>query len=353
VITLQAPRQLSILRFSPCGRWLFGAGCDAKVYRWDASQAELTAVAPLEGHQGWVTALAVTNRNARGNESSEKDSRLFTADSWGQLRCWPYAAEKPEPLWSIPAAHDGWIRQIAVNPDGQTLATCGVDGLVVLWSAADGQKLQAWGDRGTDVFSVAFHPDGKSLVSGDLQGTIHHWDLATGKVVRQFDAKAMHLLSDLQDVGGVRRLVFDGTGKTLAACGARPQSGGFVQATPLVRLFDWESGKEIETHQFGVEKDGFVHDLAAHPAGYWLGVTSGQPGNGKFFLWRAGEKQPFFEWTKLANCHSIALHADGVRIAVASTNAGSNGNGRMKKSDEAYQGNWSPVSLWDLTTLTP
>lgn len=338
--TVQAPRQLSIVRFSPCGQWLFGAGGDARVYRWQAREAELAPLETLAGHHGWIDALAFDG----------SEGRLFTGDSWGQLCCWPYKDAQPQPQWSLPAAHDGWIRQAAVSPDGALLATCGRDGRVALWTTADGEPRRDWRDHEADVFSVAFHPDGKSLVSGDLKGVVIHWDLESGREVRRLDAKTLYLLDNLQDVGGVRRLVFSADGKSLAAAGARPQGGGFVQATPLVRVFHWESGEAAETQEFGTEKDGFVHDLAFHPDGYWLGATSGQPGNGKFFLWRAGEKQPFVSQA-LANCHSVALHPGGVRFAVAATNGSSNGNGRMKKADEAYKGNWSPISLWDVTKL--
>ena len=35
-------------------------------------------------------------------------------------------------------AHQGWVRAVAVSPDGKLLATCGNDNLVKLWNAADG-----------------------------------------------------------------------------------------------------------------------------------------------------------------------------------------------------------------------
>lgn len=340
IATVQAPRQLSVVRFSPCGQWLFGAGCDARVFRWQLAEDGLKELEPMAGHHGWVDALAV--------EGSA--GRLFSGDSWGQLSAWSYRDEQPGPVWSVAAAHDGWIRQAAVSPDGATLATCGSDGRVALWAAADGKPLHAWSDHAVDVYSLAFHPDGKSLVSGDLKGVIIHWDLATLKPLRRLDAQPMYLFDRLQDVGGVRRLAFSADGKSLAAAGARPASGGFVQATPLMRVFGWESGEAAETQEFGAEKDGFVHDLAFHPDGYWLGVTSGQPGQGKFFLWRPGDKQPQLSQA-VPNCHAIALHPDNLRFAVAATNGASSGNGRKSKDDEAYKGNFSPISLWDVTKL--
>ncbi len=57
--------------------------------------------------------------------------------------------------------------------------------------------------------------------------------------------------------------------------------------------------------------------------------------------------KPFYETKKYPNCHSIAWHAATRRIAVSTTNAGSNGNGRQLKDGE-YPGNFSPVFLFQL-----
>jgi WD40 repeat protein len=222
---------------------------------------------------------------------------------------------------------------------------------VRLWSAADGKPLHTFGDHKADVYSVSFHPDGKSLVSGDIHGTIIHWDLAAKKLVRRLEAEVLYLAEDdtLQDVGGVRRLVFDADAKTLAACGGKAKGGGFVEATAIVRFFDWNTGKTIATRELGDAKSGFVHDAVFHADGYLIGSSSGQPGVGQFFLSRPNEEKPFVAYTKLVNCHSIALHPDRVRIAVAATSSGSRGNGRGMETEETYVGNRSPISVWDLT----
>ncbi len=127
--SLEADPQLVLARFSPCGKLLLGASYDARVRRWEATADDWAEKPPIEGHGGWVTALAFA---AAGE-------RLYSGDSWGQLRCSNYAAaEKPAPLWSVPAAHDGWLRDIAVSPDGSRIATCGIDKRIRVWAAADG-----------------------------------------------------------------------------------------------------------------------------------------------------------------------------------------------------------------------
>jgi WD40 repeat protein len=362
VIVLPTDRQMSTVRFSPCGNFLAAAGRDATIRFWHCSPPSLTPEAPanaadakdsksspapppsaefserppLKGHDGWVTRI----------EFHPRDKRLIAADSWGQLCAWQYDAEQMPPAWQLKQAHDGWIRQLAISPDGSQLATCGIDKMIRVWSATDGAKLLEL-LAGEDVLSIAFAPDGKSLVSGDLRGVVKHWDLAAQQVVREFDASIFYLLSFIQDVGGVRSLAFDAEGNTLAAAGAQPAGGGFVQGTPVIRFFDWATGQETQTLKLGDNTEVYIHELTFHPRGVWLGVVSGQPGKGKFFLLKPGESEPFFTSKGLANCHSVAMHPNGVRFAVIA-NAGTSGQQRSKAREGIYPGNTSPIHVLDL-----
>ena len=355
-------RQIASIRFSPDGKFLFAAGRDAQIHRWDFSQPQPAAeepadpnpkndkpplpvipeLPPLSGHDGWVTQIVF---------HPQKPS-LVSSDSWGRLIGWSLAGETPQPAWNVPAAHDGWIRQIALSADGERLATCGLDKVIRLWSTVDGKQLQEFAGLGEDIYSLAFHPDGQSLVSGDLKGIVKQWDLAEGQVVRQFDATLLYLLSQIQDVGGVRVLAFDTEGQTLAVAGAKPATGGFVEALPHVKFFQWSDGTEIQTLQIGEKTEGFVHELAFHPDGYWIGVCSGQPGRGRYFFHRTGEPAPFFTGDQqMPNCHSVALHPSGKRLAVIS-NAGTFGQQRSKAREGIYPGNTSPIHVFDLAPAT-
>jgi len=334
---LKPDRQLCTIRYSPCGKWLVAGGQEGEIRRWDASTDALPDRAAIAGHHGWVQALAF----------HPDQKRLFAGDSWGRLCAWPYADAEPKPLWQVEAAHDGWIRAAAVSPDGGRLATVGRDGAVRLWSPDSGQPLPPLRDAGPDTFCAAFHPSGKFLFTGDLFGSVKSWELATGKAVRTYDAGVLYFLSRLQDVGGVRCLACDKEGKTLYCGGTRPSVGANVQGVPTLLAFDVESGKLKKTLSFGTQADGFVYDLAVHPRGYLLLVTSGNPGNGRLHLIRPEEDKPFNTQTKMANCHSLALHPSGRRLAVSATNANSAGNGRPK--GDVYPGNFSPITVWELT----
>lgn len=367
-----ADPQILAARIHPDGRRLIAGGFDAAVRIWDLGQREPVEVARLQGHNGWVQAFAI----------SPDGSRLYSGDSWGRLCCWDLTAvvladvagpaetgaeaeaptepaeatAKPDrqplvidrPLWSLADAHDGWLRDIDVRPDGGVLITCGRDRQICLRNAADGQCLDEPLLHTHDVFATRFHPAGEAFVAGDERGVVLVGDATTGRELRRMDAGALYLEHRLQDVGGVRALSFDATGNTLAVGGTTPKNGATVQGTPTVFLFDYATGEKKQTLNFGASTHCFVHEVQFHQAGFVMVVTSGTPGQGQVLFQRPSEEQPFFTHTKIPNCHSISYHAGTGRLAVSGTNRGSNGNGRRLDKNGEYARNNSPIHLFQL-----
>jgi WD40 repeat protein len=321
---LLPPCQVTRLRFSPDGKIVAAACIDGLVRRWNVAGKEPVELPALTGHSCWVTGLVYGK------------SMLATGDSWGRLTSWDAEGERK---WTVETAHDGWLRMIDIAPDGRG-ATCGKDGFVRTWNA-DGKKI---GDIvvKSGPLAICFSPDGKTLLTGDLFGIVREHEPA-GKVVRTFEAKELYKLDRIQDVGGVRCLLFDPAGKTLLVAGAIPTNGANVQCTPLIVAFDRATGKRLWQWKGASENEGFVTDLAWHPDGYLVGSASGQPGQGKVFFLKPGEAAPFFVSAK-PNVHSVAIHPDGSVIAAALTNANNNGNGRVRGA--SYLPNVSPIQFW-------
>ena len=369
-------RQLCVARFSPCGNFLVAGAMEGTVRRWsvvekkqpapaaaadielpdepakkpaakkpaaknakptEESPVELVALPHLTGCNGWVQNVAFHPR----------DKVLYVADTWGKLLATAYAGDAPKPLWENPTAHDGWIRRLAVSPDGRHLATCGRDQFLRLWTTAG--QLVAEHRAAEDLLAVTFTPDSATVAFGDLLGRVRLWDFAAKKITREFDASALFKVSRLQDVAGLRVLAFIDGGKSLLVGGCEPAGGGFLEGAPALLRFDTATGKQQTEWRFGAAKDGFVIDVAAHPDGFVILVTSGQPGNGKIMFLRPGEKEPFFTSTALANCHSVTLHPDTKRFAVTAMNKASAGNGRPPTADGSYPGNTSPVHLFEIS----
>ena len=74
-----------------------------------------------------------------------------------------------------------YVNAVAYSPDGGTLASGGVGGLVRLWEAETG-KLKAVLKGHTDsIYALAYSPDGRYLVSGSYDGSLLLWNARQGE----------------------------------------------------------------------------------------------------------------------------------------------------------------------------
>ncbi len=343
----QPDRQMCCARFSSCGALLAAGGLDGLVRLWrvggaDTEEVPLFPLPAISGHQGWVSDLAF--HPAR--------PLLFSADTWGRLRCHDWENDPPSRVWERADAHDGWIHQIAVNDSH--VATVGRDRALRVWTL-EGECL-CHHQTAEPLFTLAFHPDAatRQVVFGDLKGGLRVLDFSSNTIVREFDGSRFHTLDRIQDVGGLRQLrILEIDGElSLLAAGSIPTKGATMQGTPTLQIYNFETGEPGGKIEHGQPKDGFIEDLAIHPSGYLMAVTSGVPGSGFFFCIRPGEDKPFHITSKLSNLHAIALHPDSRRIAITATSKGSNGNGRRVDKDGNYVGNHSPLHFFELPDWT-
>lgn len=331
--TLDYPRQLACVQYSPSGETLFAAGYDARIARWDLRGEKAAPLDSLAGHQGWIQRLAFAGKT------------LLSADSWGRLIAWKDPATAAEPLWNLEAALSGWIQDLATSPDGRLVAVAGYDPAVKLYDVVTGKLTAELPDHPDDLFAVAFHPTEPILVSGDLRGTIRCWDYQQKKIVRTIETTSFYKLDRLQDCGGIRRLKFDAGGKTLLACGMKEPSGGFAVGPPLGILLDWETGKVSRELQYGDKSQGFLHDGVFHSAGYLIGTSGAMPSTGHLWLWNPAEAEPFFIGKKMPNGRGLSLRADEQQLAFLSCIA-ANGNGRPK--DKPYTDGTAKIQIMSL-----
>jgi len=306
-------RPLTACRFDPAGKYVFTGAEDNTVQRWDLADGKMTSFA---AHDSWVRAIGFSHDGAQ----------VITGGYDGRLIWWETAAEKPEPIRKIEPAHNGWLRALAISPNGQPaysqqiLATCGNDKLIKLWDAADGKPLGELAGHESHVYNIAFHPTQPLLASCDLKGVVKQWDLNDKKFVKDFaGATALYKYDTTfrADIGGARSIAFSTDGKLLALGGITNVSNAFAGiGNPAVVAFEWETGQIAKTHAAKEAVNGTAWGVRHHPDGYWIGLSGGG-GGGFLYFWKHDSVNEFFKLKLPDNGRDLDLHADQRQLAVA------------------------------------
>lgn|ERR1719414_221350 len=130
---------------------------------------QLTLRGVLEGHDGWVTAIATTPENPNMVLSSSRDKRVIV---------WALTHE-PESIGFAGRAligHDHFVSDVVISSDGQYALSCSWDCTLRLWDLNTGITARKFVGHKKDVLSVAFSPDNRQIVSCGRDKTIKLWN---------------------------------------------------------------------------------------------------------------------------------------------------------------------------------
>jgi WD40 repeat protein len=142
------------------------------LHLWDLATGRDRAMTP-EAHELTMTRLLC----------AEGGKTLITGSDDGTARVWDLETGRQRAV----LRHKGWVRALALSPDGKLLATGAhhPDSHVRLWHLATGKELRSWPGRGRSEAAVAltFTTDGDGLLSLWRDGSIRRFEVATGDEV--------------------------------------------------------------------------------------------------------------------------------------------------------------------------
>lgn len=161
---------ITSIDFSPDGSQLAAGGWDGSVWILDALTGEILESRLTQQFLAWTIAF-----NADG-------TRFVLGNDGGEVVLFDVVDEPPFIVQNrVLRAHQGPVYAVAFHPDGQHLASGGIDGLIYVWDMDSGEIVQQSEIEQNVEFealgaihALAYSPDGTDLLCGTLRGTGHY-----------------------------------------------------------------------------------------------------------------------------------------------------------------------------------
>lgn len=168
-------------------------------------------------------------------------------------------------------AHGNYVFQLQFTSDDKTLISCGMDGLVKLWSVPAWEHVRTFKGHENSVNTYSLAPDEKTLATGSTDNTVRLWSFPDGEL--------LHTLQDRKKVVAAVRITPDGRYVAAASYGGRaavwtlggePVVGIKVSKKNLSSVDVSPNGLMLATA--GLGDDIWLHSL---PDGALIGALSG------------------------------------------------------------------------------
>ncbi len=188
-------------RFSPDSRQLVTASKNAgEAIVWDTGTFAERHV--LKGHKNFVYrgGFSPDGRQVLTHGYQETSVRLWNADS-GELRSVLECGSR--------------VVHTTFSPDSAKLITTLVDGRIIMWDTASGEKIRDFKAHEAAALTVQINPAGDRFVTSSPDGTAALWDLHTGVLQERFTGHSSLVFGALFNPAGDRVLTlsYDGTAR--------------------------------------------------------------------------------------------------------------------------------------------
>jgi len=281
----------------------------------------------LQGHNGWVTALATSSENPDMILSASRDKSIIV---------WQLTREESNYGYPKKAlkGHNHFVQDVVISSDGQYALSASWDKTLRLWDLNTGKTTRHFIGHTNDVLSVSFSADNRQIVSGSRDKTIKVWNtlgdckftiteeghgewvscvrfspnpsnpviVSAGwdKLVKVWELSKCKLRTNHYGHTGYINTV------TVSPDGSLCASGGKDGTTMLWDLND-------SKHLYSLEAKDEIHALCFSPTRYWLCAAT----SSCIMIWDLESKsvveelKPFEGGKKNDYCLSLAWSADG------------------------------------------
>ncbi|RIK37613.1 MAG: hypothetical protein DCC55_23760, partial [Chloroflexi bacterium] len=167
------------------GAWVAGGGDDGVVHCWDVRRGQLRA--SLQGHTEGIIDLAIS-----------PDGKTLASASHDRTVClWMLADQAAADPDCLRHCLPEYANRLAISPDGALLAS-GLNPYLCLWevrergSRWDGrdQLRQRLAGHASLIGALAFSPDGKTLVSASYDQSVLLWNVSSGQAEHKLYGQA-------------------------------------------------------------------------------------------------------------------------------------------------------------------